>query len=115
MKVISHSGGGTGNLTRHMKKLHGNVSIEQPICEQLQAQVGLPRCTESNDIGTDSVPSTSTLSELVVVVPSLCEKTAPAPFARQTTQLQVQSKISNFACLRDHYQLANLRSLMNKL
>lgn len=44
LKVISYSGGGTGNLTRHMKKLHGTVSIEQTLIRAPQ-ETFLQTCT----------------------------------------------------------------------
>lgn len=41
-KTISYSGGGSGNLNRHMKKVHVTIPIEPLISENPQVQLGLP-------------------------------------------------------------------------
>lgn len=67
-KAISYPGSGTGNLTRHIKKLHVTVSIEQSISENPQGHIVLPSCAVSNGTGIDGVCQ---------LVPSLGDKTAP--------------------------------------
>lgn len=104
MKIISYSGGGTGNLTRHMKKVHGSVCIEQPSSrENLQSQTRA-LCTGAEP---DGVPSTSS-----GLVPSLSEKTTPgAPTPRSVTQSQVQPKINAFTISTKPLPLSKTKQL----
>lgn len=46
-KVISYGGGGSGNLTRHMKKVHATISID-PTTTVLPAAMPQPQIEQIN-------------------------------------------------------------------
>lgn len=101
-KIISFSGSATGNLMRHMKKMHGTVPIDLPSNMYLptvptgNSQIqptSLPNSAESDDAGI--MPSTSSVSTSVSF---MCDKTTPvATTICHTVQSKLQTKIHNFA------------------
>lgn len=91
-KVISYSGGGSGNLTRHMKKLYATISIEPMILPPI-----MPQMEQTNRILTPldtnvNFPSTSGLTEQVTQPSSVTRplQTTIETFARSARPLPLQ-------------------------
>lgn len=93
LKIISYSGGGTGNLNRHLKKVHPTVSIETLLPTRTiltNAEVGSIVPPTSQDSGSEAGPTVPSTSQEIV------STSATTLIQHQTTGPAVQLSIEHF-------------------
>ncbi|XP_044766203.1 E3 SUMO-protein ligase ZBED1-like [Coccinella septempunctata] len=95
-KMISYSGGGTGNLNRHMKKIHWTVAIEQPLVPQMNIVNPVAETTPESTSTSSSQTCQASCSYSNSAEPT-SSSSSTSLFRRPVAQPPVQTTIDGFA------------------
>lgn len=95
LKTLSYGGGGTGNLTRHMKKIHGSISIETPIHNtNPRPGTSVQTCNDPNTVETTPIENVEIILPYQTgssVISSASVPSAPVPSQSQPVQSQIDT------------------------